>query len=128
VLEGVDFDYLARVTKANIVALAALASAPPPPPEVKVSGAVTADTTLAWTPSTGAARYRVWWRDTTAPVWEHSRDAGAASSLTLPGVNIDDYAFGVSAVSPDGYASPVEFPGPSGAFFPPASPAPAAAH
>jgi hypothetical protein len=33
-------------------------------------------------------------------------------------VNIDDYSFGVSAVSAEGFASPVEFPGPAGAFEP----------
>ena len=118
VIEGVDFAYLAQVARLNIVALAGLAMAPAPPVDLKISGAVTPDTTLAWMPSVGAASYRVSWRDTTAPQWQESRDAGAARSLTLPGVNIDDYTFGVSAVSADGYASPVEFPGPTGAFQP----------
>ena len=117
VIEGVNFDYLAQVVRVNVVSLAALASAPAPPVDVKIAGAVSADTTLSWSPSTGAADYRVWWRDTTAPQWTHSRDAGAAASLTLKGVNIDDFTFGVSAVSADGFASPVEFPGPAGAFF-----------
>jgi hypothetical protein len=55
----------------------------------------------------------VWWRSTTAPQWEHSRTAGAqARSLTLPGVVIDDWFFGVSAVSADGQESPGQFPGP----------------
>jgi hypothetical protein len=31
-------------------------------------------------------------------------------------VVIDDWFFGVSAVSPDGYESPVVFPGPAGSF------------
>ena len=117
-IEGVDFAYLAQVARLNIVALAGLASAPAPPVELKISGAVTPDTTLAWKPSAGASSYRVFWRDTTAPQWGENRDAGAALSLTLPGVNIDDYTFGVSAISSDGYASPVEFPGRTGAFQP----------
>ena len=119
VISGVDFPYLAQVVRVNVVSLAALAMAPAPPAQVKISGAVTADTTLAWTPSPGASAYRVWWRDTTAPQWTHSRAAGDAATLTLKDVNIDDFAFGVSAVSADGYDSPVEFPGPAGAFFAP---------
>ncbi len=116
-LSGVDFAYLAKVTRLNIVALAALASAPPPPTDVKIAGAVSPDTALSWTPSPGAAGYRIWWRETTAPTWTESRDAGDATSLTLKGVNIDDYTFGVSARSAEGWESPVEFPGVAGAFF-----------
>ncbi|MHB8284306.1 MAG: M20/M25/M40 family metallo-hydrolase [Caulobacteraceae bacterium] len=119
VIEGVDFPYLAQVTRLNIVALAALASAPPPPTDLKIAGAVTPDTVLSWSAAPGAASYRVWWRDTTAAQWDRSREAGPATTLTLAGVNIDDSIFGVSAVSADGYASPVEFPGPSGAFISP---------
>jgi Zn-dependent M28 family amino/carboxypeptidase len=117
-LDGVDFDYLAKVARLNIVTLAALASAPPPPADVKIKGAVSPDTTLSWSPSPGAAGYRVWWRETTDPTWTHGRDAGAATSLVLKNVNIDDYFFGVSARSADGVESPVEFPGAAGAFFP----------
>ena len=115
VLEGVDFPYLAKVTRLNVVALAALASAPEPPPEVTLGGAVSPDTTVRWTPSPGAAGYRVWWRDTTAPRWRVSRPAGGAE-LKLPGVIIDDWFFGVSAIGPDGFASPVATPGASGSF------------
>jgi Zn-dependent M28 family amino/carboxypeptidase len=119
VFSGVDFPYLAKVTSLNAVTLAALASAPPPPTEVKLSGQVTADTTLAWTPVPGAADYRVWWRETTDPQWRaaQSRASGGATTITLKGVNIDDYYFGVSSRSADGRESPVEFPGPAGAFF-----------
>jgi Zn-dependent M28 family amino/carboxypeptidase len=124
VIAGVDFAYLAKVTRLDALTLAALASAPPPPLDVKITGAVTADTTLSWTPAPGATAYRVWWRDTVEPSWTHSRDAGDATSLTLKGVNIDDYDFGVSAVAADGSQSPVEFPGLVGAFMPAAKPAP----
>jgi Zn-dependent M28 family amino/carboxypeptidase len=123
VIEGVDFPYLAKVTGLNAVALAALASAPAPPTDVKIEGAVSPDTTLSWTASPGAAGYRVWWRDTTDPRWTHSRWAGSQTTLTLKDVVIDDWFFGVSAVSADGYASPVEFPGPAGSFVTAAEPA-----
>jgi hypothetical protein len=85
---------------------------------------VTPDTTLKWTPSAGAVAYRVWWRDTTAPQWRHSRLVGGVGKATLKGVDIDDWFFGVSAIGPDGFESPVVFPGPSGSFerLPPAPP------
>jgi Zn-dependent M28 family amino/carboxypeptidase len=125
-LEGVNFPYLAQVTRLNVLAMAALASAPPPPTEVTTEGAVKADTTVKWAAVPGAAEYRVWWRATTDPQWRHSRSAGPATQLVLPGVNIDDWFFGVQAVSAGGYASPIVFPGPPGSFIspPPAPPAP----
>jgi hypothetical protein len=119
-IDGVDFPYLARVTKLNAMTMAALASAPRPPREVKIDGAVSANTTVTWTASEGAASYIVWWRDTTSPVWQHSKVVAAGKTSTvLETVVIDDWFFGVQAVSPDGYASPVQFAGVVGAFFPP---------
>lgn len=115
-IEGVDFDYLAQVARLNIATMAALASAPMVPADVTIEGAVKPDTTLRWSAVPGAASYRVWWRSTTAPQWTHSRSAGAATSLVLTGIPIDDYFFGVSAISADGFESPVVFPGPAGAF------------
>lgn len=116
-IAGVDFAYLAQVTRLNLITMAALASAPPPPLDVQIEGAVKPDTTVNWSPVPGAAGYRVWWRSTTAPQWQYSRWVdGDARSLTLPGIVIDDWFFGVSAVAADGFASPVQFPGPAGSF------------
>jgi hypothetical protein len=119
-LEFVDFDYLAQVTRLNLVTLAALANAPAPPKGVRIEGAVTPNTTLSWQAQPGAAGYRVWWRDTTDPQWKYSRyvaaDAAQPGRLTLNNVVIDNWFFGVSAVSADGYESPVVFPGDPGAF------------
>jgi Zn-dependent M28 family amino/carboxypeptidase len=127
VIEGVDFDYLGQVARLNIVSLAALARAPAPPTGVTIAGAVRPDTTVRWQAVPGAAGYRVWWRSTTAPQWTHSRALGPeATEAVLRGIVIDDYFFGVSAISADGYESPVVFPGPAGDFRAPA-PAPAAA-
>jgi Zn-dependent M28 family amino/carboxypeptidase len=123
-LAGVDFDYLGQVAQLNIVSMAALASAPSVPTGVTIEGAVKPDTTLRWTAVPGAAGYRVWWRSTTAPQWTYSRWAGPATELVLPGVVIDDWFFGVSAVSADGFESPVVFPGPPGAFVSVGDPAP----
>ena len=114
--DAVDLAYLAQVARLNAITMAALAMAPPPPAQVKIDGAVSMDTTVSWSAVPGAASYRVWWRDTTAPRWTNSRSADDATSLLLKDVNIDDWFFGVSSLSKDGYESPVEFPGPAGAF------------
>jgi hypothetical protein len=113
-----DFAYLAKVTATNALAAAAMASAPPPPANVQIAGAVTPDTQLSWNaaPGQAPAAYRVYWRETTAPLWTHSRDARMTQTLTLVNVAIDDFAFGVASLSADGYESPVVFPGAAGAF------------
>ena len=124
-IDHVDFDYLARVTATNAIAAAAMAWAPPPPDGLKLAGGVTPDTSLSWQPlagssAAGLAGYRVYWRDTTEAAWSHSRWIGNAAEAKLPGVVIDDWAFGVASVAKDGFESPVEYPGPLGAFWPPA--------
>ena len=115
-IEGVDFTYLAQVTRLNLVTMATLASAPKPPSDVKIAGAVGADTKVSWSPTPGAAGYRVWWRATTEPNWTFNRWVPAGETVTLKDVVIDDYFFGVSSVTADGWESPVVFPGPNGAF------------
>jgi hypothetical protein len=110
VIEGVDFDYAARLTAVNAAVLAALAWAPPAPANVLIGGAVQPSTTLAWDPSPGAAGYRVYWRDTTAPQWEHSRYVGDVQRFTLENMVIDNYLFGVAAVGGSGNESVVSFP------------------
>jgi hypothetical protein len=116
VIEGVDFAYLANVTRLNVISLAALASAPAPATGVDISGAVSADTTVKWTPAADAAGYRIWWRATTDPQWRFSRAAPATGQAVLKDVNIDDWFFGVSAVSADGWEAPVVFPGAAGSW------------
>ncbi|WP_332768337.1 M28 family peptidase [Phenylobacterium sp.] len=114
-IEGVDFPYLARVTRLNVMTMAALARAPAPPEGVKIEGAVSPDTKVSWTAVPGATGYRVHWRGTTEPQWSKARDT-TATSETLKGVVIDDWFFGVSSVAADGSESPVVFPGPAGSF------------
>ncbi|TWB47337.1 M20/M25/M40 family metallo-hydrolase [Nitrospirillum viridazoti] len=115
-IDGVDFPYLAQVTRLNALTMASLAWAPAPPSDVKVEGALKHDTTLSWAKVPGAVGYRAWWRDTLAPTWQHDRWAGDVATVTLSNVVIDDWFFGVAAVSKDGYASPVVYPGPAGSF------------
>lgn len=118
VIEGVDFDYAAKLTALNVVSLAAMASAPAPPGNVRIEGAVAPSTRLSWVPAAGAAGYRVHWRLTTSPVWTHSRLVGDVAEAVLDNLVIDNYLFGVSAISATGFESPVVFPGPAGAMSP----------
>lgn len=123
VIEGVDFHYAAKLTALNVVALASLAWAPAAPTGVRIRGAVSPNTTVAWSPVNRAqapdlAGYRIYWRLTTAPEWDHSVFVGDTTGHTLVNQVIDDWFFGVASVSNSGFESPVVFPGPSGAFFP----------
>jgi hypothetical protein len=139
-IDHLDFPYLAKMTKLNIAALAAIASAPPPP-EPKVEGGVSTDTTISWVPVKGASSYVVRWRRTDANQWEFAktfddRSAIIASdspdpitgkrsgrgvtvySARLPHIRVDDWVFGVSSLSKDGFESPVASAVPGGAFHP----------
>jgi len=116
VIEGVDFAYLANVTRLNVVTMAAMAAAPAPPTHVEISGGVSDDTTVKWTPAKDAAKTRIWWRDTTDPQWRFSRDVAPSGQAVLKDIIIDDWFFGVSAVSADGWESPVVYPGPAGSW------------
>ncbi len=124
-IAGIDFRYLARITALNTITMAALSRAPAPPTGLTVEGAVATDTTLHWNKQPSAAGYRVHWRDTTAPRWQYQRAVGDVDHAVLGDVVIDDWFFGVSAVSAGGYESPIAFPGFAGSFE--RSPAAAAA-
>jgi hypothetical protein len=120
VIENMDFNYLAKIVKLNVAALAVISSAPPPP-DSKVEGAVATDTTIGWAPVPGAASYKVWWRRTDANNWQVSRTAppcAATCKIVLPHIRVDDWEFGVSSVSKDGFESPVASAVPGGAFHP----------
>jgi hypothetical protein len=126
-VDHVDFAYLAKMTKLNVGALAAIASAPPPP-ESKVEGGVSTDTTVTWTAVPAAASYNIRWRRTDSNQWEMSRmvPASACSDMckaVLPHIRIDDWVFGVASVSKNGFESPVASAVPGGAFKPYVAPA-----
>ncbi|HET6941533.1 MAG TPA: M20/M25/M40 family metallo-hydrolase, partial [Sphingomicrobium sp.] len=67
-IENMDFPYLEKVTKLNVAALAAIASAPPPP-VATVDGAVSTDTTVKWQGSPFASSYVIRWRRTDSNHW-----------------------------------------------------------
>jgi hypothetical protein len=121
-IDHVDFAYLAKMTKLNVAALAAIASAPPPPSS-KVEGGVSTDTTVMWEPVPSAASYAIRWRRTDANQWEVSRSVPVSACAdvcrtVLPHIRVDDWVFGVSSVSKDGFESPVASAVPGGAFHP----------
>ena len=136
-IDKMDFPYLAKVTKLNVAALAAIASAPPPP-EPTVEGAVSTDTTITWWPVYDAGHYIIRWRRTDSNQWQQSKIQHNEApnncvspvsnthlpvppikcTATLKSVRVDDWVFGVSAVHPFGYESPVASAVPGGAFKP----------
>ena len=108
--EHVDFDYAAKLTAVNAITLASLGWAVPEPEKVAIGGVVEASAKLKWSDVEGADHYKVYWRDTTSSQWQHSRIIKDANELTLSGVVIDNFFFGVSAVSKTGHESLVVFP------------------
>ena len=110
VLEHVNFDYASKLTAVNAINLASIAWAPPGPKEVKIGGIVEPSARLSWSKVDGAVSYKIYWRDTTAPNWEHSRNVGDITQFTLEGIVIDNFLFGVSSIGKDGFESPVVFP------------------
>lgn len=110
VLEHVNFEYAAKLTAVNAINLASIASAPPAPEEVQIGGIVQASVKLKWNKSEGATGYKIYWRDTTSPTWDHSRYVGDISSFALDGIVIDNYFFGVAAVGANGHESIIVFP------------------
>jgi hypothetical protein len=115
-IEFVDFDYTARVTRVNVAALGSLALAPAQPKEARIlTSQLTNDTDLVWEPNPepDLAGYEVVWRETTEPLWTHSVRVGNVTSYTARRMSKDNLQFGVRAVDRDGNKSPVSFPLPA---------------
>ncbi len=110
VLEHVNFDYAKKLTAVNAISLASLAWAPPAPAEVKIGGIVEPSAKFKWSKVAGAVGYKIYWRDTTSPTWDHSRYVGDVSEFVLEGIVIDNFFFGIAAVGANGHESPVVFP------------------
>lgn len=121
-IDGVDFDYAAKLTGLNAVTMASMAWAPNPPVNVQIQGAVRPSTTLKWEALNAEqnpqlAGYKIYWRLTDSNQWEKSVFVPAGTTEhTLENVVIDNYLFGVASVSKEGFESPVVFPGAAGSF------------
>ena len=108
--EHVNFPYAAKLTAVNAINLASIAWAPPAPESVSIGGIVEPSAKFKWSPVEGAVGYKIYWRDTTSPTWDHSRLVGNVTEFTLDGIVIDNFFFGIAAVGKDGHESPVVFP------------------
>ncbi|MFC0605062.1 M28 family peptidase [Winogradskyella pulchriflava] len=108
--EHVNFPYCKKLTTVNAITMANLASAPPVPTEVGIGGIVEASAKLKWTKVEGAKGYKIYWRNTTSPTWNHSRYVENVTEFTLDGIVIDNFFFGVAAIGEDGHESVVVFP------------------
>jgi hypothetical protein len=110
VIEGIDFNYARKVTALDAAVLASLSWAPDAPHSVRLRGAVQPAATLSWMPpadSVAVAGYRVYWRRTDSPTWEHWQDVGMTTSHRFDGLVVDNWFFGVASVSPEGFTSVV---------------------
>lgn len=113
--EFVDYDYVAKVTRVNAVALTTLANAPASPREVQMETLqLENNTTLRWAANTepDLAGYKIVWRDTTAPFWQYSNDVGNVTRATVEKMSKDNFIFGVVAYDRDGNESPAVYPTP----------------
>jgi hypothetical protein len=111
--EGLSPPYLAQNARVNAAAAATLALAPPAPEVNRASATTIArgpsgyDANLKWSPSPGAAAYRIFWREAWGPDWQHDMLVGNVTEAVLPNMQIDDYVFGVAAVDGAGHESVV---------------------
>jgi hypothetical protein len=111
-IEFVDFDYLARVTRVVGSSLAALERSPRAPGNVRIPTALSYDTQVSWnaSPEPDVVGYEVVWRDSTEPLWTNSRRFGNVTTGTIENLNKDNVQVGVRAVDSDGNRSPVATP------------------
>jgi hypothetical protein len=134
-LQFVDFDYVARVTRLNAATMAELGAAPPEPVNVQYPASkdftnALNDTIVAWDQGPGTpagTRYEIVWRPLAAADWQRSIPAERLGevvngkfastpaghfSVQLP-ISKDNVIFGVRAVDARGQRSPAVVPWPA---------------
>jgi hypothetical protein len=92
-----DFNFLANVTRINLLGAMTLANAQQQPTNVRIDRRQGYDTHLTWTGPTDQ-EYVVYWRETTSPVWQFDKRVGPTTEATVPKVSKDDFVFAVGAV------------------------------
>jgi len=112
VISGVNFDYAKKLTAVNAINLASMAWAPPTVEKLSIGGIVQASAKFKWKKvnDPNVKGYKIYWRDTTSPVWQYERFVGDVDSHTLDGIVIDNFFFGIATVGKNGFESPVVFP------------------
>ncbi len=108
--EHVNFEYAKKLTAVNAINLANLATAPPAPKTVSIGGIIEASAKLKWNSVEDAKGYKIYWRETTSPTWDHSKYVENTTEFTLKGIVIDNFYFGVASVDENGFESVVTFP------------------
>lgn len=109
-LEFVNFEYAAKLTAVNAINLATIAWAHPSPKNVKIGGAVQPAAKFSWDKVDGAKGYKIYWRDTTSPTWDHFKYVENITEFTLDGIVVDNFFFGIASVGENGHESIVSFP------------------
>ena len=109
-LKYVNFDYARKLTAVNAINLASIAWAPQAPKNVKIGGIVEPAVKFSWDKVKGAKGYKIYWRDTTSPTWDHFKYVEDISEFTLEGIVVDNYFFGIAAIGENGHESIVSFP------------------
>jgi len=112
VIEGVNFEYAAKLTAVNSLTMASLAAAPLEPKNLMIAGAVQPSTRLKWEDpkDDNIVGYKIYWRNTTSPQWEYSRFVGKSTDYTLKNIVIDNFLFGVASIGKNGAESLIKFP------------------
>ncbi|MDA9630626.1 M28 family metallopeptidase [Flavobacteriaceae bacterium] len=112
VIEGVDFNFAKKLTSVNTINLASLAWAPTSVKKLSIGGIIEASVKFKWekVKDPNVIGYKIYWRDTTSPVWQNERYVGDVNKYTLKGIVIDNFYFGIATVGKNGYESPVVFP------------------
>ena len=75
-----------------------------------LGGIVEPSVRLEWDAISDVVGYKIYWRDTTSPNWEHSRFVSGTTKFTLEGIVIDNFFFGIATVGENGHESVVVFP------------------
>jgi hypothetical protein len=121
-IEFVDFDYISRVTKVNLVSMWSAANSPVMPSNVTINRVIGlpaasqstpaeflgSDSRITWNAAGNdsmVAGYELVWRPTTNVQWTHFLDVGTSGNVTVP-VNKDNVLMGIRAVGQDGRKSP----------------------
>jgi len=112
VIEGVDFEYAKKLTAVNAINLASIAWAPPAVKKLSIGGIVQAAAKFKWEKvnDPNISGYKIYWRNTTSPIWQNERFVGDINEYVLEGIVIDNFFFGISTVGKNGFESPVVFP------------------
>ena len=97
VIEGVDFEYAKKLTAVNAINLASIAWAPPAVKKLSIGGIVQAAAKFKWEKvnDPNVSGYKIYWRDTTSPIWQNERFVGDINEYVLEGIVIDNFFFGI---------------------------------